>query len=394
MRTLEGVRRSGAALAERVGDPAARFTNPVHEARTAAILGIALAVAFTACFTTGVLSHLIQYPPSWFAWPSRPAGFYRVTQGVHVTTGLATIPLLLAKLWVVYPHFTSLPPVRSVGHFFARLALLPLVGGAIFLLVSGVANVARWYPWTFFFPRAHFWAAWITIGALVVHVGVQWATSRAALRRAAVAERDPVLVRATSGERRGFLAGVAGAVGLVWVATSGGTVAVLSPLSALAQRRPGDGPQGLPVNKTAVGAGTEELADDPTWALTVEGRVDTPLRLTAAALAALPQRSATLPIACVEGWSASARWTGVPVRDLLALAGAAGDAEVQVESADDSLYGRSELNRSHAADPDTMLALLVNGEPLHPDHGAPLRLIGPNRPGVMQTKWVTRLVVR
>ena len=80
--------------------------------------------------------------------------------------------------------------------------------------------------------------------------------------------------------------------------------------------------------------------------------------------------------------------------DLLALAGAPRGAQVRVESPDESLYGRSELNRGHAADPDTLLALLLNGEPLHPDHGAPLRLIGPNRPGVMQTKWVTRLVVR
>jgi DMSO/TMAO reductase YedYZ molybdopterin-dependent catalytic subunit len=40
-----------------------------------------------------------------------------------------------------------------------------------------------------------------------------------------------------------------------------------------------------------------------------------------------------------------------------------------------------------------LLALEVEGEVLHLDHGYPARLIGPNRPGVMQTKWVTRLVV-
>ena len=57
------------------------------------------------------------------------------------------------------------------------------------------------------------------------------------------------------------------------------------------------------------------------------------------------------------------------------------------------LYKSSELNASHASDGDTLLALDVNGEPLHIDHGYPVRLIGPNRPGVMQTKWVARLVV-
>ena len=57
-------------------------------------------------------------------------------------------------------------------------------------------------------------------------------------------------------------------------------------------------------------------------------------------------------------------------------------------------YRFSDLNQSHAHDDDTLLALDVNGEPLDIDHGYPLRLIGPNRPGVMQTKWVTRLDVR
>ena len=39
------------------------------------------AVAFGVCFLTGLLSHLIQHPPGWFWWPSRPVGLYRVTQG-------------------------------------------------------------------------------------------------------------------------------------------------------------------------------------------------------------------------------------------------------------------------------------------------------------------------
>ncbi|HEV8628646.1 MAG TPA: molybdopterin-dependent oxidoreductase, partial [Acidimicrobiia bacterium] len=46
-----------------------------------------------------------------------------------------------------------------------------------------------------------------------------------------------------------------------------------------------------------------------------------------------------------------------------------------------------------AHDADTLLATHLDGEPLSPDHGFPLRLIGPGRPGVNQTKWVTRVVV-
>ena len=43
----------------------------------------------------------------------------------------------------------------GAAHALERLALLPLVGGALFLLVSGVIDVARWYPWSFTFPRTH-----------------------------------------------------------------------------------------------------------------------------------------------------------------------------------------------------------------------------------------------
>jgi DMSO/TMAO reductase YedYZ molybdopterin-dependent catalytic subunit len=85
----------------------------------------------------------------------------------------------------------------------------------------------------------------------------------------------------------------------------------------------------------------------------------------------------------------------VPVRDLLARAGAAPDAEATVESLQPSgRYRAADLNAEQVSDRDTLLAVDLDGEPLHIDHGFPVRLIGPNRPGVLQTKWVSRLVVR
>jgi DMSO/TMAO reductase YedYZ molybdopterin-dependent catalytic subunit len=76
------------------------------------------------------------------------------------------------------------------------------------------------------------------------------------------------------------------------------------------------------------------------------------------------------------------------------MAGARGDASVRVVSLQPRFsYATSELDPGQANDPDTLLALEVQGEPLHLDHGYPLRLIGPNRPGVEQTKWVQKLVV-
>ena len=101
-----------------------------------------------------------------------------------------------------------------------------------------------------------------------------------------------------------------------------------------------------------------------------------------------------LPIACVEGWSASATWTGVRVRDLLDLMGVPADRDVVVHSLQPAgAYRTTVLPANFAADPDTLLALRLNGLPLSLDHGFPCRLIAPNRPGVLQTKWVSRLEV-
>ncbi len=369
-----------------------RFTSPLHDPRIATLLGIALGVTFTVCFVTGVLSHLVQDPPSWFIWPSRPAGLYRVSQGLHVVTGIATIPLLIAKLWVVYPSLFERPPVRSVAHAVERLALLPLVGGSVLLLFTGLSNINIWRPWQFSFRSGHYAAAWIVIGALVIHVTAKWATIRRELR-----DRPQRPRSTTDGalDRRGFLTTVFATSGLLALLTAGQTVAPLRRLALLAPRRPDVGPQGFPVNRTARSVGLTDV-DPATYRLVVDGPgVSQPLSLSYEDLEALPQNEATLPIACVEGWSTTQRWQGVRVRDLLDAAGAAPDAEAIVVALHQNRRLRtSSLNRWHTRDPDTLLALRVNDEVLAPDHGFPLRLIGPNRPGVDQTKWVARIEVR
>ena len=60
-----------------------------------------------------------------------------------------------------------------------------LVAAALFQLVTGVLNIALWYaPMPFFFTAAHYWTAWLAIGALLAHVGVKLPIVRAALGRA------------------------------------------------------------------------------------------------------------------------------------------------------------------------------------------------------------------
>jgi hypothetical protein len=374
-------------------------TDPRRSERTAAILGISLGLAFGICFLTGLYSHLAQHPPSWFTLPARPAGLYRFTQGLHVATGIASIPLLLAKLWVVYPKLFRWPPFASSAHALERISLVPLVAGGLFELWTGVANSNLWYPIPLFFPAFHYWVAWITIGALIVHVGAKLSVTRRALARDPAPQPRPPAVDsveiAGQPSRRGFLVltGLA-SLGLTAV-TLGQTVKPLERLALLAPRRPSIGPQGFPVNGTAAATRVTDRALDPAFRLLVTGAVTGPLSLSLTQLRALPQHEATLPIACVEGWSANARWRGVRLRDLLVDAGAAEGAEVTVRSLEEGgLYGQSDINAVQASDPDTLLALEVNGEPLHLDHGYPVRLIGPNRPGVMQTKWVHQVEVR
>ena len=372
------------------------FQSRLRSERTAALLGMALGVSFLTCFVTGLMSHFAQHPLDigFLSMPARPSWLYRVTQGVHVATGIASIPLLLAKLWTVFPRLFTWPAARNVAHAIERLSIVPLVAGSIFLLYTGLANLAHWYPWEFSFPVAHFWTAWIVIGALVAHIGAKLAVTRRSVgRRAAVKARAQSPGEAL--DRRGFLGAVALAVGAVTLATVGQTLRPLRDFALFSPRLPDVGPQGIPVNKTAADARVVVPARSPEYRLTVGGRVKTPLSLTRAQLLALPQHTATLPIACVEGWSASAAWTGVRVRDLVALAGGDPDNATAVVSSLQArgAYSTSQLNEPHVRHADTLLALAINGEPLHLDHGYPCRLVAPNRPGVQQTKWVTHLEV-
>jgi DMSO/TMAO reductase YedYZ molybdopterin-dependent catalytic subunit len=227
-------------------------------------------------------------------------------------------------------------------------------------------------------------------------------TRRAVRRRRnrpALTEADPrietVAEPAHAGlTRRGFLGTVAAGSGVLTAVTVGQTLPGLRDLAILAPRDPDVGPQGRPVNRSAANAGVIRAATSPEYRLTVDGRVSRPLTFTIDGVRGLPAHTATLPIACVEGWSYSARWMGVRLEDLLEMAGAAPGAAVHVESLErNSIYRVSFVDHFQARDPDTLLATHLDGRVLDLDHGYPLRLIGPDRPGVIQTKWVTRVVV-
>ncbi|MFF3013158.1 molybdopterin-dependent oxidoreductase [Streptomyces sp. NPDC057939] len=372
--------------------PPITFKARLHDARTATAIGRWLGPAFAVCFATGLLSHFLQHPPGWAVdlLPSRPSWGYRLTQGLHVASGIAAIPLLLAKLWTVYPRLFVRPPVRSVLHGLERLSVAVLVGASLFELFTGLLNTFQWYPWPFDFVATHFAVAWIVMGSLLLHIAVRWPGIR---DHFTLRSPGTLALPETDGpDRRRLLTGIAAAVGAVTLTTVGQSVTPLGRIDLFAPRSPAHGVQGLPVNRTAAAARVTR-ASLSGWRLTVDG--PRPLTLTPEELRALPQHEVTLPIACVEGWSMSARWTGVRVRDLLELAGGSPSSRVRVVSLEEAgAYRVMDMGRLYAQDPLTLLALRLNGEVLSLDHGYPARIIAPNRPGVLQTKWVGRLEVR
>ncbi|MEU3726623.1 molybdopterin-dependent oxidoreductase [Streptomyces sp. NPDC031705] len=367
------------------------FAGRLHDARTATAVGRWLGAAVAVCFLTGLVSHYLQHPPPWAAdtLPSRPVWGYRLTQGLHVATGLAAIVLLLVKLWAVYPRLFLWPPLRGVRHALERLSVAVLVAAAVMEVFTGLLNIVQWYPWPFGFIQTHFALAWVVAGSLLLHVAVKAPEIRAHWSRSSPGTRQ--LAPEDGPDRRSLLLGAGAAVGAVTATTVGQAFTPLAALDLLGPRHPGHGPQGLPVNRTAAaaGVGPERLRD---WRLEVRGPL--PYSLTLPQLRALPRAGARLPIACVEGWSKEACWSGVRVRDLLARAGAPPGAGLRVTSLETGgAYRVTEMGRDHAEDPLTLLALELGGQELSLDHGYPARIIAPNRPGVLQTKWVTLLEV-
>lgn len=190
--------------------------------------------------------------------------------------------------------------------------------------------------------------------------------------------------------RRAFLGAVGVATAAVTVLTVGQSFPGLAATNVFGPRD-GTGPQGLPVNKTAASAEVQQSAVDPAWRLTVAAG-PTSASWSRDELLALPQTEVSLPIACVEGWSVGARWSGVRLRDLLAAVGADPAVGVRVTSLQaQGAYRIVDMGPEFAQHATTLVALGLNGQTLDLDHGFPARMIAPDRPGVLQTKWLDRI---
>jgi len=412
----------------------------------AVVLGRLLGIAFLVCFGTGLYSHFLQEPLPWMVFPTRPQTLYQLSQGIHITAGIACFPLILGKLYVVFPELFQTPPIKNVVGFLERASIAIFVASSLVQIVTGLLNTYQWYPFPFPFKQVHFALSFVIIGSLAIHIAVKlpvisryWTRSRSfdaegnllldeedlPLTPADVAAelsdttREPVgpISRRVDGltgrvfdwidsappridtpkqarvSRRGFVATIGVATAAVVALTAGQSFRVLDAINVFGPRKNFVGPNSLPINRTAKAAQVTEADIGADWALSVSRGAVTKT-FTRAELESMTLHSVDLPIACVEGWSQMASWRGVRLRDLMDAVGAHPDEDLRLTSLEKSGgYRVTEMGHEYAQDDLTLVALDLNGSPLDMDHGFPARMIAPGRPGVLQTKWLSKLEV-
>ena len=393
------------------------WRSPLRGPWLTAAIGTVLLALVAIVAVTGFLSHVAYEPdlrgnaivpagadlPLTFGWPTSPDWLYAVNQSLHVNVGLVAVPFLLAKLWSVIPRLFVWPPVSSPAQGIERLAIALLVASAIFQFVTGIVNVQYWYAFHFNFVVAHYYGAVVFVGALTLHVVVKLPVALRAYREQgwlrplrddlahtrpephnglAPVDPDPPTIT-----RRGVFAFAGGSALLLLAANVGASIGgPTRRLAFLAPRR-----EDFPVNKTAAGAKVTAAMVGPGYRLRLSDGARE-IEISRDELLALPQHTARLPIACVEGWTTTQTWTGVRLSTLAEATGVAGASGAFVRSLQPAgVLSKASLSRDAIEDPDALLALRVNGVDLSMDHGYPARIIVPALPGVHNTKWVASI---
>ncbi|WP_372593066.1 molybdopterin-dependent oxidoreductase [Actinotalea sp.] len=138
--------------------------------------------------------------------------------------------------------------------------------------------------------------------------------------------------------------------------------------------------------------------DANSWELRVHGLVDREIRLTFDDLLARDLVESYVTLTCVSNpiggsLAGNAKWLGLPVREVLAMAGPQAGADMVLSRSADGFTASTPLE-ALTDDRDALLAVGMNGEPLPARHGSPVRMVVPGLYGyVSATKWVVDLEV-
>lgn len=139
--------------------------------------------------------------------------------------------------------------------------------------------------------------------------------------------------------------------------------------------------------------GSVKTPDPTTYRLSVTGLVDRPQHYSLTDLAALPQTDMVRDFQCVTGWRVpKVPWSGVRLKDMLALAGVQSSAKALRFVSFDGTYTES-LTLDQAQNPDMLVALKMLGNPVSHDHGGPVRLYAAPMYGYKSIKWLSEIQV-
>lgn len=134
--------------------------------------------------------------------------------------------------------------------------------------------------------------------------------------------------------------------------------------------------------------GTQYI-DRESYRLQVDGLVENPRDFTYEEITGLPQTSKVVELNCVEGWSFTAKWTGVKIAEVFEEAGAMENATTVIFYSADG-YSTS-LDKDYLLENDIILAYKLNDVTLPPERGFPLQLVAEDKYGYKWAKWIIRI---
>ncbi|GAA4070641.1 molybdopterin-dependent oxidoreductase [Microbacterium laevaniformans] len=299
--------------------------------------------------------------------------------------------------------------------------------GVVIVAIAGVLSTAAVVSRTGVTPLSFLPPVVGTVAASVVLIllGRRLRLWRGTLEGAdadADADADTASDEAPALGRRGFfrLAGVAGVSAVIVGVTARVVTAATSSVDAIrdalklpAPRRTLTVPAGAELDVPGLSplftpnadfyrvdtALTVPAIDPSTWRLVVDGMVDRRIELSFDGLVGMGLDEYGITLTCVSnevggGLVGNARWLGVPVRDILRMAGPQAGADMVLSRSVDGYTASTPLSALTDDGLDAILAVAMNGEPLPAEHGFPVRMIVPGLYGyVSATKWLTELKV-